>query len=231
MTKVGRNDPCPCGSGKKYKKCCINKGENGSFSPVQAASSGMTPQQMAQTWMSAMAGQGEAAEEKYLTLILDRYLVDDESSKKSVEKLGKVEDSTVIFTKNRQKIAEAVLSIEGEIVVTTVGAEQADEIRELLTSINGIAFDSRTQDKFEKLDAESKARVGAEMLTFKKRFFKVWVDEPNDRLGGKTPRQAVEDPELKKTVVPLIKELEKKEKKLPKNEQFSFTSVKKELGL
>ncbi len=23
--KVGRNDPCPCGSGRKYKKCCINK--------------------------------------------------------------------------------------------------------------------------------------------------------------------------------------------------------------
>lgn len=22
ITKVGRNDPCPCGSGKKYKKCC-----------------------------------------------------------------------------------------------------------------------------------------------------------------------------------------------------------------
>ncbi len=22
MTKTGRNDPCPCGSGKKYKKCC-----------------------------------------------------------------------------------------------------------------------------------------------------------------------------------------------------------------
>ena len=22
---VGRNDPCPCGSGKKYKKCCLNK--------------------------------------------------------------------------------------------------------------------------------------------------------------------------------------------------------------
>lgn len=23
--KVGRNDPCPCGSGKKYKKCCLKK--------------------------------------------------------------------------------------------------------------------------------------------------------------------------------------------------------------
>jgi len=21
----GRNDPCPCGSGKKFKQCCINK--------------------------------------------------------------------------------------------------------------------------------------------------------------------------------------------------------------
>ena len=21
-TNVGRNDPCPCGSGKKFKKCC-----------------------------------------------------------------------------------------------------------------------------------------------------------------------------------------------------------------
>jgi preprotein translocase subunit SecA len=20
--KIGRNDPCPCGSGKKYKHCC-----------------------------------------------------------------------------------------------------------------------------------------------------------------------------------------------------------------
>ena len=23
--KIGRNDPCPCGSGKKFKKCCIKK--------------------------------------------------------------------------------------------------------------------------------------------------------------------------------------------------------------
>jgi SEC-C motif-containing protein len=24
--KIGRNDPCPCGSGKKYKKCCGKPG-------------------------------------------------------------------------------------------------------------------------------------------------------------------------------------------------------------
>ena len=25
LKKIGRNDPCPCGSGKKYKKCCLGK--------------------------------------------------------------------------------------------------------------------------------------------------------------------------------------------------------------
>ena len=25
VQKTGRNDPCPCGSGKKYKKCCLQK--------------------------------------------------------------------------------------------------------------------------------------------------------------------------------------------------------------
>ena len=27
--KVGRNDPCPCGSGRKYKVCCMRKTEGG----------------------------------------------------------------------------------------------------------------------------------------------------------------------------------------------------------
>ena len=27
-TKVGRNDPCPCGSGRKFKKCCARLGES-----------------------------------------------------------------------------------------------------------------------------------------------------------------------------------------------------------
>jgi hypothetical protein len=34
--RIGRNDPCPCGSGKKYKKCCgtqISKSQSGPESP------------------------------------------------------------------------------------------------------------------------------------------------------------------------------------------------------
>ncbi|CDA11185.1 YecA family protein [Intestinibacter bartlettii] len=31
MTKIGRNEPCPCMSGKKYKKCCENQKERDLF--------------------------------------------------------------------------------------------------------------------------------------------------------------------------------------------------------
>ena len=33
---IGRNDPCPCGSGKKFKKCCAAKGETTTAGPKAA---------------------------------------------------------------------------------------------------------------------------------------------------------------------------------------------------
>lgn len=36
MAKIGRNDPCPCGSGVKYKRCCLQKkDEQPSISPME----------------------------------------------------------------------------------------------------------------------------------------------------------------------------------------------------
>jgi len=32
--KPGRNDPCPCGSGKKYKHCCLNAGSVPAAAPA-----------------------------------------------------------------------------------------------------------------------------------------------------------------------------------------------------
>lgn len=40
--KIGRNDPCPCGSGKKYKQCCLKK-------PVE-------PRKLKAKWLNAPAG-------------------------------------------------------------------------------------------------------------------------------------------------------------------------------
>lgn len=43
MGKISRNAPCPCGSGNKYKKCCLQKDEAQSIS--QRASS-PTPEEL-----------------------------------------------------------------------------------------------------------------------------------------------------------------------------------------
>ena len=34
--KVGRNEPCPCGSGKKYKRCCLISSGEGETDPISA---------------------------------------------------------------------------------------------------------------------------------------------------------------------------------------------------
>jgi len=40
MAKIGRNDPCPCGSGKKYKKCCLGKVQH---APARALANATMP--------------------------------------------------------------------------------------------------------------------------------------------------------------------------------------------
>ena len=44
LPKVRRNDPCPCGSGKKAKKCCWNK--------RLAALGGMGDEETVELWQS-----------------------------------------------------------------------------------------------------------------------------------------------------------------------------------
>ncbi len=40
MAKIGRNQPCPCGSGKKYKHCCLSRDQ---ASRAQAARKAQEP--------------------------------------------------------------------------------------------------------------------------------------------------------------------------------------------
>ena len=37
MAKPGRNDPCPCGSGQKYKRCCLAKDQEAERAALKAA--------------------------------------------------------------------------------------------------------------------------------------------------------------------------------------------------
>ena len=60
--KIGRNDPCPCGSGKKYKQCCEATGGV----PQPTVSNHFNPQHALQTAMvQHQAGNLQAAESLY----------------------------------------------------------------------------------------------------------------------------------------------------------------------
>jgi tetratricopeptide (TPR) repeat protein len=49
MTKPGRNDPCPCGSGKKYKRCCLEKDEATARALAAATLRPTIPEEIANT--------------------------------------------------------------------------------------------------------------------------------------------------------------------------------------
>jgi tetratricopeptide (TPR) repeat protein len=43
MAKTGRNDPCPCGSGKKYKRCCLENDQAAEHEALIAAAAEAEP--------------------------------------------------------------------------------------------------------------------------------------------------------------------------------------------
>ncbi len=62
--KMGRNDLCPCGSGKKYKKCCVNLEDNQPYDGVESRSG------EAEHFYDGLEDQYEKAKEQGLFEIL-----------------------------------------------------------------------------------------------------------------------------------------------------------------
>jgi len=60
MAKIGRNDPCHCNSGKKYKKCCMASDEAAALAarPVQPAAEPSRPR----SWVSLFQEHDELDE-------------------------------------------------------------------------------------------------------------------------------------------------------------------------
>ncbi len=54
MTKIDRNAPCPCGSGKKYKKCCMNKDREEATQARQATSQAVAHREPPDPHLEAM---------------------------------------------------------------------------------------------------------------------------------------------------------------------------------
>lgn len=122
MNKTGRNDPCPCGSGKKFKKCCLGRGASPAM-PKQSAKDVSqkpwgVPGEEHQLWVVPLeAGQEpptnlRGAPGKYkVQLLLSRpgYPLTAEREHKFIDDV--VGDSHVAITKplKERKVEDAVI--------------------------------------------------------------------------------------------------------------------------
>lgn len=93
MEKVGRNDPCPCGSGKKYKACCLSK-KGGSGIKRKIEAKWLNPKQQAQpqgepeelNLMDRAYGHATQSSQGAFQSIIPTHAPEGDSEKKEEEK-------------------------------------------------------------------------------------------------------------------------------------------------
>jgi tetratricopeptide (TPR) repeat protein len=88
MAKTGRNDPCPCGSGRKYKVCCLKKDEDAEREHFKHAAAEAAAQTAA-----AAAKTRRQAEATLQALEHERDLADDSNAVIALVKAGKLDEA------------------------------------------------------------------------------------------------------------------------------------------
>ena len=88
MSKINRNDSCPCGSGKKYKKCCLRKDEE-ARNFEKDLKSGFIPNASDEDW-----AQENAAEPEYEADMDEEYEADGEFAADPTDYASEIEDDS-----------------------------------------------------------------------------------------------------------------------------------------
>jgi len=135
MVKIGRNQPCPCGSGKKYKRCCL--------STDQASSVDTTTAVQKDTVYSAPPGSGFV-------------LVEDEIDKLSnsvvdlIDK-GRLEEAEVACQELKAQYPETIDWIHRTAMVH----EARGQTQQAITHYEQVLrFMDDNQDNFDELSRE-----------------------------------------------------------------------------
>ena len=74
MAKIGRNDPCPCGSGKKHKRCCLTA-QAANLAPANIAEPVVNDDDICDCCLDDLEQRADRA----LDLILDGHVDDAEA--------------------------------------------------------------------------------------------------------------------------------------------------------
>lgn len=231
MSKVGRNEPCPCGSGKKHKACCLGRTASSDLREGFTASRERA-EAIAHRWLGNEPSSDTPLRDSKgarLHLVMDRFSLSEPSAIVRVRELGKVEGEAVLFYDHDRWIGEADFSVGGEMTLVSVGEGTADRLKALVKPISGLTFQERKVDRLEALRETPAPATG--LWDFKNRFFAAWPDEPNQKLDQRTPREAAASEALRPRLRQLILDLEKKESALPAGERFSFDAIRAALDL
>jgi len=160
-------------------------------------------------------------------------------------------DQSYLFIRTGQDLERTIVGravvLDGKIRLETNSVNRADRLRERIEAVcrNLIRHRIREHsdpsvglgDHDEGFDEEKNSlripspEAGKILREYKEKHYTDWTDSSLPALEGRTPREAVRTKEGKSQVDLLLKECENHEARLPKDEQFDFSIIRKELGL
>jgi hypothetical protein len=188
MSNIGRNEPCPCGSGKKYKKCCLDRDEE--FAARQREQMSATPRAL--DWL-AQHYPDEMAE----AVQFDYFGDPPEEEMQALEALPPHFQEMLQINIGEWTLADARIEVKGKKV----------PVRELLLGPGGPLLPAAGKDWLRRLGERSlnlyevrEARPGEGLLLsdlLRPEEPAVWVDERGasqslvrwDVLGARLVRQ------------------------------------------
>jgi tetratricopeptide (TPR) repeat protein len=93
MAKTGRNDPCPCGSGRKYKVCCLKKDEDAERerfkrAAAEAAAATAKTRRQAEATLQALEHERDLADDSNAVIALVKASKLDEAERAARELLA-----------------------------------------------------------------------------------------------------------------------------------------------
>lgn len=239
---VGRNDPCPCGSGEKYKKCCGDPARRTGAGPgvgrphletfdgetvsIARAHYRVTDPDAAR---EALGRSPELEPEPGG----DAFVWAGERDGEVRRVLGQAEiegDRLELWCLSEERLARGKTLLEeaaGRWLVHRADTSQ-DPWRAAQEMSARAAESDRDRSSGDELPPGVESGVVRRVLD---RHYREWPDEPVPALGGRTPREAAEEGAGRERVAALIRSFEEMEETKPPGQRYDFGWLWKELGL
>ncbi len=211
--KVGRNDPCPCGSGRKYKKCC-------------AASDAAQAQDSNGTAVTRLV----TSDGNTLTIARASWRVDDPVAVRAALAAapdfdGDADGAFVWLPGEPGSAVGGRLELKGDVLTADcLSRERLERLAALVAARfpgarrdgfatftnpwHEVAARAARTSRAENAPAAASPELERVQRAALERHYRAWTDEPVPALDGKTPRAAAKDRALRPRLVDLIHQIE-----------------------